>query len=197
MPASTGALPRAIKPLELATTTSSVATNPATGHGRSSVRFWPHVVVLSRTQSHSHVGGVPVGMCRIFPPILSGIASTGAAGFRSQRAGATPASGSPPGSPKAPKRGVAPARSRGCQRRPAARSTLPIRVRMSLSLRRFGRQSSLAICLPCCLPVVERPLPAMVLPVVLPLVLLSEQLEVALAAHPGGLKEVAGDEQRD
>lgn len=53
-----------------------------------------------------------------------------------------PAPGSPPGSPKAPKRGVAPARSRGCRRRPAARPRPPIRVRMSLSLQRFGRQSS-------------------------------------------------------
>jgi hypothetical protein len=37
----------------------------------------------------------------------------------------------------------------------------------------------------------------MVLPVVLPLVLLSEQLEVALAAHSGGSKKVADDENRD
>jgi hypothetical protein len=35
------------------------------------------------------------------------------------------------------------------------------------------------------------------LPVVLPLVLLCEQLEVPLAAHPGGLEKVADDEDRD
>jgi hypothetical protein len=37
----------------------------------------------------------------------------------------------------------------------------------------------------------------MVLPFVLLLVLLNEQLEVALAAHPGLPKKVADDENRD
>jgi hypothetical protein len=56
------------------------------------------------------------------------------------RAGATPAPGPPPGLPKAPKRGVAPARSADCPRRASGRRTPLALRRISLSRRTPGRQ---------------------------------------------------------
>ena len=52
------------------------------------------------------VGGMPAGMCRAFRRFLFWFCARNGSEFESRRAGATPAPGSPPGSPKAPKRGA-------------------------------------------------------------------------------------------